>query len=488
MKKFSYYILLCAVALLSACTSRPDHAESVDKLPQIYPDYIGVTIPAGIAPMNFNLLSDECSRVYVSVKGSKGGQIESIGDYADFNVEEWHSLVEQNKGGQLTFTVMGEREGQWLQYRDFTMNVSRYALQEWGMTYRLIAISYEIFGRMGIYQRDLSNFDETEIIGNTQVPGQCVNCHTANRTNPDQYTFHVRGEHGATLVHTNGKDEWLQAKNEKLGGSMVYPYWHPQGRYIAYSTNQTGQRFHTQPGKLAEVFDTSSDLLIYDTKTHKILQDNRLKTKDWAENIPVFSPDGKYLYYTTARQQKYPQDYKKEHYNLCRIAFNAENGTFGDRVDTLFNADAIGKSVTWPRPSYDGKYLMFTLLDYGYFSVWHSESDLYLMDLATGKSRVMSEVNSDKMESLPHWNVNSHWFLFTSRRDDGVFSRIYLSSIDDKGLATKPFLLPQRNPKEYYQRLMFSYNTPDFTSKPVEADAREMGIAIESDKRVKTQK
>ena len=167
----------------------------------------------------------------------------------------------------------------------------------------------------------------------------------------------------------------------------------------------------------------------------------------------------------------------------CRVAFDEATGKTGNQVDTLVNAALTGKSATWPRPSYDGRYLMYTQLDYGYFSVWHPEAELFLIDLKTGDNRPMNEVNSRRSESLHNWSGNSHWFLFTSRRDDGLYTRLYFSSIDEHGKATKPFLLPQRNPKEYYRELLYSYNTPDFTSRPVKMDAREMGRRLESPKR-----
>ena len=56
----------------------------------------------------------------------------------------------------------------------------------------------------------------------------------------------------------------------------------------------------------------------------------------------------------------------------------------------------------------------------------------------------------------------------------------------EDGKATKPFMLPQRNPKRFYQRLLYSYNTPDFTSRPVKNDARRIGRDIESDERTTT--
>ena len=103
--------------------------------------------------------------------------------------------------------------------------------------------------------------------------------------------------------------------------------------------------------------------------------------------------------------------------------------------------------------------------------------------LQTGEAREMKEINSDKADSYHNWNVNSHWIVFTSRRDDGLYSRLYLASIDDKGQLSKPFLLPQRNPQEYYSESLYSFNTPDFTKTKVDFDAYEAGIEIASDKR-----
>ena len=482
-------VIVCLLVIIGvvSCSSVPENVEKIDKLPVIYPDYIGVTIPVGIAPLNFNYAGkDNIECIDVVVKGSKNGTLHANGNYADFDIDEWHKLTEQNRGGFLTFTVCIKHKGGWKQYRDFKVFVSDYALEEWGLTYRRIAPGYEVYSKMGLYQRNLSNFCEETILENTQVPGMCVNCHTSNRTDPNQFVFHVRGDHGATMIQQKGCPEWLAAKNDLLGGSMVYPYWHPSGEYCAFSTNQTRQGFNVVPNERIEVFDLSSEVFVYNPKTHEMLMDSLLMTKDWSENSPVFSPDGQTLYFITCKQQDYPLHYKDEKYNLCKISFDPETGNFGDHVDTLFNAVRMGKSLTWPRPSYDGKYIMFTLMDYGYFSIWHHESDQWLLDLRTGEAHPMTEANSNDADSYHNWNLNSHWFVFTSRRDDGLYSRLYLGSIDELGRVSKPFLLPQRNPKEFYTASIYSYNTPDFTKSPVQFDARVAGQVILSDKRVQT--
>jgi hypothetical protein len=108
-----------------------------------------------------------------------------------------------------------------------------------------------------------------------------------------------------------------------------------------------------------------------------------------------------------------------------------------------------------------------------------------LLDLQTGATQPINEVNSAESESFHNWTDNSRWFLFTSRRDDGLYSRIYLSSVVN-GKATKPFMLPQRDPKRYYRDLLDSYNTPDFTKRKVDAHARRIAADIMSDRRIVT--
>ena len=486
MNRLGSIVYGLSMLLLVACGGAPKHARPSHELPRIFPDYVGVTIPAQIAPMNFDYTGGDYDALYLTVRGSKGGSLTVQGKAIDMDVDEWHRLLAANKGGRLTFTLYVRQGGAWTRYRDFAMTVSRYDLSEWGLTYRRIAPGYEVYGKLGIYQRDLSSFDESAILENTQAPGACLNCHTANRTNPDQFTLHVRGEHGATLIQKGGRREWLRSKNDSLKGSMVYPYWHPGGRYCAYSTNQTHQSFHAVRDERIEVFDQSSDVFVYDTQTHELLLDTLLMTKSHFETYPVFSPDGRWLYFCSSKAQPIPSHYKDIRYNICRIAFDAAKGRFGTKVDTLLRAEAMGRSATHPRPSYDGRFIMFTMADYGCFPIWHKEADNWLLDLRTLKARPMTAANSSNTDSWHNWSLNSHWVVFTSRRGDGLYTRLYIAQIDDHGRVGKPFLLPQRHPREYYDRLLDSYNTPDFTVKRVSFDAHAAGREILSDQRVGT--
>ena len=489
---FLYWAMM--VAALSGCSERPVNAIMIDKLPVIYPDYTDVTIPAGIAPLNFNLMAEgqlrkeadaEC--VDVTVKGSKGGEIRANGKYANFDIEEWHELTRQNIGGQLQVTVCAKVDGGWFQYKDFTINVSEWPLDDYGLTYRKLAPGYEVYSHIGNFQRNIHNWEEEAIIESQSVPGQCMCCHTANRTNPKQFTFQLRGKHGSTLVQreveegdpaangtANGKPvarEWLRTDTDSTLSKCVYPYWHPSGNYCAYSLNKIHQMFWTGKGRLIEVFDSASDVIVMDVRTHEIIRSPLIEsTLDRFETYPAFSEDGRWLYFCSSRAHKVPVHADSLRYDLCRIAFDAETGTYGDTVETIIPATELEKSVTFPRPSYDGRWLMYCWSDFGNFPIDHKEADLWLLNLETSERMPAANANSDCTESYHNWSSDSRWFVFASRREDGLYSLLYLASIDDEGNISKPFLLPQENPWQFYHSSVFSYNVPDFTCDKVEFD------------------
>lgn len=459
-------------SLLTACTESPTNVQQVDELPPLYPDYVDVTVPLKIAPMVFDIDAEGYECMDVTIKGENRGELHFNGDIMELDIEDWHNLLAENAGKQIVFTVCAKINGQWYQYKDFRMKVSNKEFDVPNLSYRRIAPGYEAFSEMGLYSRDLTTFDEYEIMSNTRMPGNCVNCHTSNPANLNQTLYHVRGEKPVTVVKNgSGSYKLLSTSTPATIGLCVYPYWHPEGRYVAFSTNTTRQSFHVVKDERIEVFDQESDLQILDTETNElVLSPSVMRTDSW-ETYPTFSPDGKTLYFCTAEPKDYPQDFKEVKYRLCKASFDSKTGKIGEQIDTLINN---GKSITFPRISPDGKWLMYTQSDYGCFPIWHKEADLYLLNLATGKSHAIKEVNSDDVDSFHNWEPKSSWFVFSSRRGDGLYTRLYLSCLDENGKATKPFLLPQINPKHYYERLLHSYNAPEFSNLNNSSNAKEI--------------
>ena len=473
------YSLIAAALMFAACSGS---TAFVDDLPDIYPDYIGVTVPAGIAPMNFNI-PEEYDRVFVKVTGSKGGEIKTRGRWASFPIRKWHRLTELNSGGSLQFTVLGKRDGQWTQWRDFIMYVSEAPLTDYGLTYRKMAPGYTTYSRIGIYQRDIHSFREDSIIESTLTPGQCMGCHTANATDPSQFLFHLRGQHGATYFQKGDSREWVTTKTDSTIGNVAYCYWHPEGRWMTGSINPVRQSFWTGDQRIIEVFDLASDVVIMDTEDMSLVLDPRLMTKEYLESTPAFSADGKTLYYLRAKAYDVPAEVEKIKYDLMKAPFDSGTGKLGE-IETVIPASEEGKSVTFPRPSYDGRWLMYNKADFSIFPIDHKEADLWLLDLQTGVSRPLDEVNSPFSESFHNWSSDSRWFLFSSRRDDGLYVQVYISSIDEEGHCTKPFVLPQKNPRKYYHNTLYSFNVPDFTKAKVEFDTRHVYRDVFSDERV----
>jgi len=472
---FVIIISLClciSVFELMSCSSEPKGLARMGKLPEIYPDYIGVTIPADIAPLNFNVKDDVFDRVDVVAFGSKGGEIRAKGKWADFDINEWHELTQQNQGGKITFTVRIERDGHWAQYDDFDVFVSNDRLDEWGLTYRRIKPGYEVGGDIGIYQRELSTFDEYAILTETVVPGRCFNCHTANHTNPNRITLQMRGEGGGTMIQKDGRQTWVETKTDSTKAAGSYSYWHPQGDYVALAVNSVHQSFFTGTGQRIEVYHAFSNVEVLDTRTNELILSPLLQTDD-LEIFPAFSADGHWLYYSSSKPCRVPAEYEKVKCSLCRIGFDAEKGILGETVDTLLNGPATDKSYVLARPSYDGRWLMYCVSSRGNFPVSQDDADLWLMDLKTGETRELKEVNSNRSECFHNWSENSRWFVFASKREDGMYTKLYLASIDGQGRVSKPFLLPQRNPRKYYGEMMDAYNCPDFTKTRVDFDAHE---------------
>ena len=284
-----YLIMALATLALWACRPGAKNASPAGTLPDIYPDYIGVTVPSTIAPLDFTLRGADA--VEVQLTAPDGTVLRSRGKGGtSFPEKRWRALVEKSAGDSLMVSVSGLKEGKWQTYNAFGIFVSPDPI-DYGLTYRLLEPGYEVYSHMGIYERELGSFRERALLENTQFEG-CVNCHASRRDKPEDWTLHIRGAHGATLLSMGGEITAYNTKTDSTLGFCVYPYWHPTGRYIAYSTNSTRQGFHVQPDKLIEVFDLASDIQVYDVENNQIITTPEVKQADVWETFPVFSPDG----------------------------------------------------------------------------------------------------------------------------------------------------------------------------------------------------
>ena len=493
MKRFQHYIynrykkcgkhlatiLIGSMAIwLASCTATHENATKIDKLPTIYPDYTDVTIPVNIAPLNFLVRDKDVSNIEVIASYEDGSSTPeylhstsisatSNDNGVKFDLDEWKDFLGKAVGKKVKVQVYTRNEqGDWTEYKPFSWTVVGDSIDPY-LTYRLIEPDYEVWNKIQIKQRCIENWDEKILADHNLQENRCMNCHTFGNQSNNLSMMYVRGEDGGAILNRNGKLRKLNLKNDSLVSSSVYFGFSPSGKYITFSTNVIIPAFHAKPSKRLEVYDTKSDVYVADLDNNTIISSPLTSDSTQLETFPTFSPDGKYIYYCVADKKGLnTENLKGLHYNLVRIPFDEQTGKFGTQVDTLYKE----RSVCHPKVSPDGKRLLFTVADYGTFPIWHPEADLYMLDLQTGKVDSLSIVNSDKSDTYHSWSHNSRWFVFASKRDDGLYGKPYFCYIDKTGKAHKPFVLPQEEPT-FYDDCLKSFNIPELSRGSVPFNA-----------------
>ncbi|MED5549499.1 MAG: amidohydrolase family protein [Pseudomonadota bacterium] len=191
------------------------------------------------------------------------------------------------------------------------------------------------------------------------------------------------------------------------------PTWHPSGRYIAARKHFTTQRsagtgeiwmYHVLGGNGVQLVE----------------RPNENFQKELGE--PIFSPDGRYVYYTqnvtSGNTFIYAQDSNTELFNIRR--YDLETG----EIDTV--VEGAGGAVR-PAPSPDGRYMAFIRRD-------RIQSGLYIKDLRSGEERRLVETVDQDMQET--WGVtgmypNMDWMPDSSAIvywADGTFHSVDVAS------------------------------------------------------------
>ncbi len=476
-------VLIICLLLAAACNRDISRdAVPVERKPVLEPDYTDVTIPRNIAPMNFVIKEEGKSFTLVatSEKTGKTIKINASNGKVRFSERSWKNLLAGSSDDTIRFQVYssGGSGNSNVKYNPFFMAVSGDPIDPW-LVYRLIHPGYYSWSDIKIVQRSIESFRQQSVVENQVIEKNCINCHSFNNNSADRFMIHMRGSRGGTYFVEDGKITRTEPKTDAMPGGATYPSWHPEGRFVAFSSNQVRQSFYSQPEKNIEVFDLVSSLVLYDRKDNKTISITDNDTTKYLQTFPSWSPDGKYLYFCRALQIINSSDpgieqIRNTHYDLARKSFDPETGSFGE-TEIVFNAAGINKSASFPRISPDGRSLVFTLHDYGTFPIWHKEADLYTLDMQNGGARKMA-VNSDETESYHSWSSNSRWLVFSSKRVDGRSARPYFAHIDSAGNQGKEFVLPQKDP-ELYDRMLESFNIPELVNGKIKITPRDIAKA-----------
>jgi hypothetical protein len=477
--------ILCLDASGSAETG--NEAGAAGRPPQLHPDWSDAVIPPNIAPLNFQV-REKGSRYRVRIAAPHGRPLEIASRSGTILLPErpWHELLDANRGDQLAFEVSVQTDGKWRRFASVRCTIAREDIDRY-LAYRRIRPVHSAWREMGIYQRDLRTFDESLILSSAYFGGGCVNCHTFcdQRTDPMLVGTRSTEYANAALIMHDGTVE-------KVASTFGYGAWHPSGKVLVYMAGKIAMFQHSAAPEIRDVIDLDSYLAYYDVGTRTVKTAPALARKERLETYPAWSPDGRFLYFCSApltwtSRTVLPAQYDQIKYDMVRISYDGERDAWGS-AETILAAQDTGRSILEPRLSPDGRWLLFCMCDYGCFPVYRQSSDLYLIDLEaaqrTGRYEYRRlEANSDESESWHSWSSNSRWIAFSSKRDNGTFTRTYLSYLDPNGLARKPLLLPQKDPA-HYDSCLWTYSVPELAVEPVRITKENLGRVVRGSRQI----
>jgi hypothetical protein len=470
--------LLCGGERLDPCLC-------IERLPVVDPDYSGTVIPPNMAPLNF-VIREDAARYRVRIFAAGGDTIRIAAGGPSGRVviptTAWGRLLRANRGGTLTFEIYGKKGGRWTRYHPVENRIAPDTIDGW-LVYRKI-LGYKSIPDMEIRQRSLGCFEDRTVLSNRTVSTRslaCINCHSFRGNAPDDMIIHMRGEGQGMLLASGGRVEKIDTRTTFNRGPASYASWHPSGEFIAFATMKVNQTLHST-GEPRVVLDEASDLIIYNVKTNTVSTHPAIADPGRMETLPEWSPDGRFLYFCSAPQPVKADDafyadlgYRTIKYDVMRISFDGASGAWGV-PETLVSSRQNGLSNVQPKVSPDNRFLLFVTMPWSYFAVYSDESDLWLMDLAARRCRRLDEVNSSSAESFHSWSANGRWFVFSSRRRDGICGLPYFAFVDTAGGVSKPFLLPQKDPA-FYETLLKSFNVPVLVSGPIRDGWRALSRA-----------
>jgi hypothetical protein len=474
-------VLFFAVSLVPGCRMSADleSATQILALPRIQPDFTGVTLPSNIAPLNF-AVRELGERYHIRIHSLNGGpvEIDSSSPRIQINPRKWRELLSLNRGEMLFFDIyVMDARSNWQRFQTVTNRIAEEEIDS-VLAYRVIKPIFSVWRNVGIYQRNLENFDEKVILHGRNFKDGCVNCHTFLNNSPEKMFVGIRSmAYGVSTLYAEKADV------HKIGAKWGYTSWHPSGRFATYPIMDVRQFFHAAGMEIRDVIDLDSSMAYYDLDAGTTHLNPGASDKERLESYPSWSPNGRYLYFSSAqipwedRTKVPPENFDQAKYDLRRVSYEPATGEWGE-PEIILSSEETGMSILEPRISPDGRFLLFCMCAYSVFPVFQPSSDLYLMDLETGSYRRLA-INSEFSESWHSWSNNSRWIVFSSKRQGGLFTRPYFSYVDDRGNVSKPFVLPQKNPL-YYESFIRTFSVPELVTGPIRIKQKALVRAIRS--------
>ncbi len=310
----------------------------------------------------------------------------------------------------------------------------------------------------------------------------CGNCHSFSRDSKLLAMDIDYANTKASYVVTPTAGEMQFSANEIISWNQYEPedgifsfglmsQISPDGGY-AITCAKDSSVFVDMPGlDYSQLFFPIKGILVYYDRNRQLF--SSLPGADdpaFVQANPSWSPDGKELMFAKTKAydllhthragrvlltrdecREFTQDGKPFQYDIYRIPFNDGKGGEARPVD---GASGNGKCNFFPKYSPDGKWIVFCQAQN--YMLLQPDSKMYIMPSRGGTPRLL-RANLEHMNSWHSWSPNSRWIVFSSKQN-GPYTQLWLTHIDEEGESTPPVLLENftqsdraANIPEFYQ-------------------------------------
>ena len=382
----------------------------------------------------------------------------------------WEAIKRAGTGGWITLELRGcamkdgSRAGDKVYLDSLRFRVSEHSTDPL-IVYRFVTPLFHGLKTPDIFSREVSSYESKMFL-----PGAgsfCTNCHSfpikpSVPNDQIKMSIAVRRNVGDKAYKILGIYDFASRKGKTLNINSFFMGWNPDGTKIAVTG---GDKVAVRPLitlETQEFYVLLADILIVDARTLSAHSLPGASDGRYMETLPTWSADGETIVF--ARAPELANEFAERKFNLYKVPYNNGQGGIATPIP---GASHNGLSNYAARFSPDGKWLAFNKADYS--SLVAPTSDLWILSTEEGAMPRELDCNVPYAGDSHHsWSSNSRWLLFASKRDDGIFARIYITEIDEHGRASPPVELP------CLEQTMFCYNVPEFVKHTLTVDAMDI--------------
>jgi tetratricopeptide (TPR) repeat protein len=310
----------------------------------------------------------------------------------------------------------------------------------------------------------------------------CGNCHTFTRDGKtlamDVDYANDKGSYvispvGAETVLTPDKiitwSDYKRAEGAKTFGLLSQIS--PDGRFVLSTVKDRSVFVVRENFHYSQLFFPVKGVLgVYDRNAGHFRSLPGADDPEFVQSNPVWSPDGRTVYFCKSPVAHLGEIEKSDQivlpaeaaadfiegrrgfrYDIYSLPFNEGRG---GKPRPLAGASGNGMSNFFPRPSPDGRWIVYTQSKN--FMLLQPDSRLVIIPAGGGTPRVM-RCNTDSMNSWHSWSPNGRWIAFASKMR-GPYTEILLTHVDAEGNDTPPVIL------ERFSFADRSLNIPEFVN------------------------